>query len=79
MGINRPLGGGGGGTTQQIKTYTYQYKPTHDKTSHRISTSEISLDKPHMMPTDAVKRDLALSLISSNADSRKETTPLSTT
>ncbi len=54
--------------------YTDQYKPTHAKISRWISTSEISPDKPHMVPTDAIKRDLALSLISPHVDSRRKTT-----
>ncbi|BAF24649.2 Os09g0271000 [Oryza sativa Japonica Group] len=55
------------------------YKPTHAKTSCRMSTSDISIDKPNMVSTEANKRDLALSLISPSADSRRKTTLSSTT
>ncbi len=55
------------------------YKPTYAKTSRRISTSEIRLDRPYPVPSEAGRRDLALSLIPSGASSRRKATLLSTT
>ncbi len=55
------------------------YKPTYVKTSRRISTSEICLDRPYPVPTEASRRDLALSLISPSTNSKRKTTMLSTT
>uniref|UniRef100_I1P6C9 Uncharacterized protein n=1 Tax=Oryza glaberrima TaxID=4538 RepID=I1P6C9_ORYGL len=54
-------------------------KPTYAKTSRRISTLEICLDRPYPVPTEAGRRDLALSLISPGTNSRRKTTLLSTT
>ena len=55
------------------------HKPIYAKTSRLISTSDISLDIPHPVPTEAGKRDLAPSLISPSTDSRRKTTLSSTT
>ena len=54
------------------------YKPTYAKTSRRISTSEICLDQPYPVPSEAGHRDLALSLISPGTSSRRKATLLST-
>lgn len=56
-----------------------QHRSIQAKTCRRISTSEISIDIPHPVPTEASKRDLALSLISPSADSRRKTILSSTT
>ena len=45
---------------RQARRHTDQHKPIRC----HISTSEISLDKPNIVPAKAGKRDLALSLIS---------------
>nr|BAC16387.1 hypothetical protein [Oryza sativa Japonica Group] len=66
-------------------TYGYKYKPPRrrgDKlqdqqdTRRQISTLDISLDIPHLVPTEAGKRYLAQSLISTSSYSRRKTTPV---
>jgi hypothetical protein len=80
MGINtNPLGGEERGYT--IDRHT-TYNPTQVRidtdTRRQISTSEISLDRPNMMPAEADKRDLVPSLISMSSYSRRKTTLSST-
>ena len=84
MGINTiPLGGEESrhppGRTNIINMHPPEattYKPTYAKTSRRISTSEIRLDRPYPVPSEAGHRDLALSLIPSGRELKEEGYPV---
>nr|BAD13195.1 hypothetical protein [Oryza sativa Japonica Group]BAD17021.1 hypothetical protein [Oryza sativa Japonica Group] len=63
-------------TPNTIDIEATTYKPTYAKTSRRISTSEIRLDRPYPVPSEAGRRDLALSLIPSGRELEEEGYPV---